>query len=570
VLRRHWAILALGCAILTSTVLVLYLGRGQTPLVDQWAYIFAYRSWSLGTLLAPHNGHLVFLSVLLYKAMFAVFGLESQLPYELVNLALSGAVAALLFTLIRSRVGDLLALAAAILILFYGAGTDTILPTYAYPNLIALASGLAMLLALRRGDMKGDILACLLLTVSIASHTIGIAFAAGAAVAVALRPPGQRLRRAWIFALPLAGYAAWVLWARKFGQENIYVHDLKTLGSALVDQASAVLAALTGLFTTPNGPPPAENPIPIRTTWGPVLLTGLLALVYVRMRRSPRPGPGAIVAAVVLLVYFLLVGMSLNQFRNTFDTRLVYLGSVLMLVAVAELLAPYRPSRDVLIAVAVVFVFSMCASVAELGDGAQGLRAVSSATRARLDAVKLAGRVAAGSTLVEEPPGAMAFSVDQFHELDADFSLPAYSEGELEAAAPGARQIADEELVRVLRITPRQTSGLRRFSMQQRIEVSSVSEGVVRRRRSCVLLVPVPGRTMIAVLRTPHGGIAYSSGRHPVAVTLGRFADTTGLKLPPRSGSVQIPIPADSGSAPWVASLHVGAPTLLCPIGAGT
>jgi|GEM_PF-5635877 len=39
------------------------------------------------------------LSILLYKSMFSVFGLESQLPYQLLNYALSGLVAALLFAL---------------------------------------------------------------------------------------------------------------------------------------------------------------------------------------------------------------------------------------------------------------------------------------------------------------------------------------------------------------------------------------------------------------------------------------------------------------------------------------
>src|SRR5690349_1703474 len=107
-LKRHWPIIVLGCAILASSLLLLYLGRGLTPLVDQWGYLYAYRSWSLETLLTPHNGHLMALSILLYKAMFSVFGVHSQLPYQLVNFALSGAVAALLFALVRDRVGDLL------------------------------------------------------------------------------------------------------------------------------------------------------------------------------------------------------------------------------------------------------------------------------------------------------------------------------------------------------------------------------------------------------------------------------------------------------------------------------
>jgi hypothetical protein len=79
-LKRHWPILALGCAILASTLLLLYLGRGLTPLVDQWGYLYGYRSWSLETLLTPHNGHLIALSLVVYKTMFAVFGVEPSCP----------------------------------------------------------------------------------------------------------------------------------------------------------------------------------------------------------------------------------------------------------------------------------------------------------------------------------------------------------------------------------------------------------------------------------------------------------------------------------------------------------
>jgi hypothetical protein len=210
-IKRHWATLTLGCAIVASAILLLYLSRGLTPLVDQWGYVYAYRSWSLETLLTPHNGHLMALSILLYKAMFSVFGLESQLPYQLLNYALSGMVAALLFTLIRDRVGDLLALAAAVLILFVGAGADVIMPTYAFPNLIGLATGLGALLALRREDLKGDLIAFFLLTISILAYSIGIVFAAGAIAAIAMRPSGERLRRCWVALLPLVVYIIWAL-----------------------------------------------------------------------------------------------------------------------------------------------------------------------------------------------------------------------------------------------------------------------------------------------------------------------------------------------------------------------
>jgi hypothetical protein len=565
VLKRHWPIVVLGCAILASTLLLLYLSRGLTPLVDQWGYLYAYRSWSLETLLTPHNGHLMALSILLYKVMFSLFGVESQVPYQLVNYALSATVATLLFVLMRNRVGDLLALAAAVLMLFYGAGADVILPTFAFPNLIGLALGLAALLALRRGDLKGDIATCFLLTVSVASYSIGIVFVAGAIAAVALRPAGQRVRRCWVFLVPLVTYVAWALWARKFGQTHLYVHNLKIIGSAVLDQVSAVMAGLSGLFTTPNGPPPTENLVPIRTTWGPVLVAGLAALAYVRMRRLPKPGQGAVVAIVVLLAYFLLVGIALNQFRNTFDTRFVYVGSVLLLLAVAELLAPYRPSKAVLAAVGVAFVFSMCANVAELGDVAQSVRAQSSLARAKLGAVAFAGPAADRSVVVEDPPGAMNFTVSQFHELDADFDMPAYSQAELEASAPGARQAADEELVRVLHIEPAPVQSVVPPPGTPPLSVAvPTGDPLPQQRGSCFSLVPRAAKAS-ALVSFKRGGVAYRSAA-PVEASIGRFADLPTASLPPRSGASQIVVPPSVAGGPWMVGLSASAPTLVCPL----
>jgi hypothetical protein len=566
-LKQRWPILTLAAAIVGSSLLLLHLGRGQTLIVDEWGYLYAYRSWAPHTLLYPHNGHLIVLPLFLYKAMFAVFGIGSHLPYQLVNLALSATVSTLLFTLIRRAVGDLLALAAAVLILFYGAGGDVILPTFQYPNLIGLASGLGMLLALRRRDARGDAGACVLLAASLASFTIGVAFAVGGAVMLALRPPGRRLSVCWVVAIPLLAYAAWALWARQFGQETLYVHNLKIIGSALVDQLGAVLAGLTGLFTTPNGPPSEANTMPIRTAWGPALTVGLAAILTVRLRRPPRPSANALAAVAVLIAYFLLVGIALNPARNTFDTRLVYLGSVLTLLAVAELASPFRPGRPALAIIGVVFVFSMCANIAELGDGAKALRAESASNRAKLAAVDLAGQSVAANAVIEEPPADMAFTVATYREIKDEFGSPAFSEKALKVAPLSAREDADEVLVRLLGIAPRSVPPFKPFSAAQQVDPSIVAKGRARQRKACVSLDPTLNTPMEAVFRVPAGGVAYSSAGSSTEITLGRFADATDVKLPAKSGTVAIRVPPDNSRTPWVASVRTSDRTLVCPAG---
>ena len=569
-MKQRWPILVLGAAIVCATLLLLHLGRGQTLVVDQWGYLYTHRSWAPNSLLAPHNGHLIVLGLLVYKLLYATFGIESQLPYQLVTLALSASVATLLFASIRRSVGDLLALAAAILILFYGAGADAILPTSQIPNLIALASGLGMLLALRSGDLRDDLLACLLLAMSLASFSVGVAFALGGAVILASRPPAQRLSRAWVVAVPLAAYVAWAIWARQFHEQTIYVHNLKILGSAVADQLGAVLSGLSGLFTTPNGPLPGPGTVPIRMDWAPALIVGLAAIVTVRLRRPPRPTVGAIAAVTVLFAYLLLVGIALNDARNTFDQRLVYLGSVLTLLALGELLAPYRPGRTALTLIGVAFAFSICANVAELGDDAKPLREESASNRAKLAAVEIAAASALPHAAVEEPPDAMAFDVVTWRQLKDEVGSPAYSEAELESASDVARKAADAELVQVLGIEPRPLPALEPVSGGPPIEVSIASNGVARERASCVALLPVAGKAMTAVFEAPRGGFAYAARGGPVAVSLGRFGDVADVELAPREGPTSVRIPADSSSAPWVASLRTREPTLACPVGPET
>ena len=568
-MRQRWPILLLGLAIVASTLLILRVGRDQTLVVDQWAFLNAYQSWSPGTLLSPHNGHLTVFPLIVQKAMFEAFGIGSHLPYQLLNSALSATVATLLFLLIRSRVGDLLALAAAILMLFYGAGADPLVATSQIANLIGLAAGLGMLLFLRRGDLRGDTGACLLLAISLASFSVGFAFAAGAVVAILLREPRAQLGRLWVVVLPVAAYAAWFLWARKFGAETAQIHNLKTLGSALLDQTGAALAGITGLFTTPNGPPPSIDVTPIRTDWAPALIVGLAALLIVRYRRPPAPSASALAAVTVLLVYFATVAIALNEFRNTTDSRLVYIGSVLLLLAVAELCAPYRPGPKALVAIGIVFVLSMCANVAELGDSARLLREESASNRAKLAAIDLAGAQAPGDLPVESPPDDMAFSVAEWHELERKFGSPAFTEAELRAAPPEAHEAADEVSVRALGIEPRAAEPVEPFpaARSRWIVVRAVAKGTARQEAACMALLPDLGARMEALVQLPPGGVALSPSGATTNVSLGRFADSPSVPLPSRRGPIAIPIPADGSSAPWSASLQVSDRTLVCPAG---
>jgi len=128
--------------------------------------------------LTPHNEHLVLFPVGVYKALFATVGLTEHWVYRLTVVGAHLVCVALVFVLARRRVGDGLALAASVLILFLGSAYENLLWPFQVGLVASVAAGLGTLLMLDRRDTRGDISACLLLTLSLASGSVGVPEAA--------------------------------------------------------------------------------------------------------------------------------------------------------------------------------------------------------------------------------------------------------------------------------------------------------------------------------------------------------------------------------------------------------
>ena len=134
------------------------------------------------------------LPLIVFKTLLAIFGATSALPFRLAVVLFDLLNGLLLYLLVQRRVGPLLALAPALLLLFLGAGWEEIFEAFTLGPLISIAAGLGMLLCLDRRDLAGDIGACaLLLVVSLASFSLGIVFGLLAAVEL-LQRPRYRLR----------------------------------------------------------------------------------------------------------------------------------------------------------------------------------------------------------------------------------------------------------------------------------------------------------------------------------------------------------------------------------------
>ena len=148
---------------------------------------------------------------------------------------------------------------------------------------------------------------------------------------VLLRP--DRLRRAWIFLIPAALYAAWWIWARKFDQEQSAISTSTT--STLIPKTTfyalaAVLGALTG-----------TNPV-IPATYTTVSPGSARRWPCSRRWRSPpaperRSIPRTLWAwLAVLLFYWVTMGAAA---RPPEGSRYLFFGAVGVLLVAAEAIA---------------------------------------------------------------------------------------------------------------------------------------------------------------------------------------------------------------------------------------
>jgi hypothetical protein len=565
-MRVAYAVLAV--AFLLAAMLILAWGTGQTFINDEWNYLVVYRGFALETLFAPQNGHLVVLPRLIYKGMFATFGTSSHLSYQVVTVIVHLIVAAIFFQLVRRRAQLAVAVALTVLVALFGVCWDTLMGAYELPNLTGMAGGLGMLLALQRRSRGGDIAACFLLTVSLASFSVGIAFALGGLLSIWLGGRSQ-WRRAWVILVPAALYVAWFIWARKFGQSEVTAESISAIFSGSADQLAAICAAITGLFRVPGsiGLPVV---LEIRPDWGYPLALIFAGLIALHIRRAPRSIYFWTVAAT-LVIYLALVAAGLSPARTPNSGRYVYLGGILALLLVAELSKEIRWSTATGLIAFVIFGLALMANVADLRAGGQLFRAEGETNRATLAALELSRGQVDRFRVVEDEKTAhshadMLFPVWAYYEAAEKFGSPAYSLAQLEATGEQAREAADEQLVRDYEIAPAPTASPQLSRHGAAPKLLAAAGGAAEPLASCLLLTPERGRSGSFQIELPPGGFSYLITKgSAVDLKVARFGELFVTALPATTGSAEVSIPTDASDLPWRAELGTAAKTLVCP-----
>ncbi|HEX6780776.1 MAG TPA: hypothetical protein VF125_01960 [Solirubrobacterales bacterium] len=534
-MSRRAPIVLFVVALAGAGALLLALASQLTFVGDGWELLAGRPDWTPGTFFQPFNEHPVVLPALTYKILLALFGMNSAMPFYGVSVSLFLLSAVLLFAYLRRRVGDWSALAGAVLVLFLGAAYEDLLWEFQLCFFGSMSAGLGALLALDRGDRRGDLIASLLLVVSVAFSGLGIPFIAAAGADVALDRKSS-LRRAFVPLLPLLAYALWWLIAGHSTGGAMELAHVPDLPRYVFDAVAAGVASLLG-----RQPIEADGHPPLLAQALAVLLAVVLACWAGRRRHVP---PGLIVALVLAFTFWALLGLDRGPQR--FSSRFQYPSAVFLLIIVAEALRGKRPSRPTALALAAITLGAAIGGVSLLHKGyADRWKPTSDQIRATLAAIDLAGAHAQASYSMSLPPS-IFLPVGQYRLAMREHGTPAFTEPQLLAAGESPRQAADRALAAAINLRLVQPT---RWGPGYDCTLTSPASPAVQ--------LAATGRFM---LENRSGGRA--------AVAAGRFSHSAPARLGslPAHSTRILSLPRDRAEQPWHLEIDA-APIRLCRAG---
>ena len=537
------AMLALALAV---AVMLLYAGRDLTFFFDEWNFILGSRGESVGTYLDPHNGHLVLFAIVIYKLLFAVVGMHHYWPYRAVVVVLHILCVWILYVLARRRVGPLVALVPATLLLLLGSAYEDLLWPFQITFLGPVAGGLGALALLDRGGSRADPGACALLVWSLTGSGVGVAFLiAAAAMLLAQRAAPRRF---WLVALPALLYVIWYLgWGTS---EQPTVQAALGAPQYIADAASAATAGIAGLSAA-YGPPLA--------------VAALSAVVLALLARRAAPAPLLIAGAVGALAFWGLSAVARADAADPGSSRYLYVGAVFLLLIATDAATGVALRRSGLALLGLLLVGALVANVNLLRSGERSLRSTDDTVRASLGAVEVASPVVAPS-FVADPQGAPQVQAGPFLAAIRELGSPALTLAQLEQAPPSVRYEVDPVLEGAERLAPTPVAAV---VGHRALGIDSFSTGRLVARGRCDEFYPA-GSEDVFDLRLPAGtnlGIKPQPGTD-VLVYLRRFAPAfTPPPFATIAGRAAIRFPDDLASAlPWHVRLTSAAPFTACSV----
>ncbi|WP_158604402.1 ABC transporter permease family protein [Nocardioides mangrovicus] len=288
---------------------------------DDWSFLLkrhlSHDTW--WNLFHPHNEHWSTIPVVLWRAMFTLFGFD-YLPYALMPISAHLVTCLVLFVVLRrTGAGPGPAVATMALLLFLGAGSTTIFWAFQIGFLGAVALGFGALAMIADSAPTGRrrALVWAMLSASLMCAGVGISMVAFAAFFSLMR---HGLRSALLVAsAPTAAYVVWYAAIGHVGNSGQYANPMLMVPAILIGLAvlweHIVMVPHTGL-----------------------LVFVLFCVVAWRGRRHPRLRMLAVAGLAALLVNLILITLTRAVDGFVFAAvadRYAYVGILLTLPAFA-------------------------------------------------------------------------------------------------------------------------------------------------------------------------------------------------------------------------------------------
>lgn len=545
-LQRNAVPILLGAAFLVAAVVTLVLTKDTTFFGDNWAFLIERRDPSVENLLHPHNEHIVVIPVLIDELFLRVFGMDSARPEQVLLLVFLLTTAALLYVYVKRRVGPWLALLATLLVLFLGPAWEVLLWPFEITFVGPVMFGLAMLLALEREDTRGDVAACLFLTLALGFSNLGVAFLPAAAVAVLIGPRERWLRRSYVFLVPALLFGLWYLGWGSDAESHMSLRNVLASPQFVFESAAVSVGALSGLGT--SAVTNVTDP-----TWGQVLFVALtLAVVAWKLRHRGTLERWIWPIAAAALANWFLTAFNVFPGRDAAASRYQYIGAIFVLMVLANVFKGVRPSRNTLIVCAVLTALALGPNLVTLRNGGSLFEEQAVFTRSDTAAIEIAQRTVDPDFQltpdISGTPSLINIYAGKYLQAVDEYGSPAYSQSELEAAPASGRRAADIVLAHALPLS-----------------VSSVGN----RTGGASGCVAVPGGAPTEVtLTTPVTRVEADPGP-PAALALRRFSDPgvypVNTEGAPGGAAVELDIPRDLSPRPWQLSVSAEQPVRVCP-----
>ncbi|MEA2146617.1 MAG: hypothetical protein QOG59_2204 [Solirubrobacteraceae bacterium] len=519
--------------LLVGAFVLAHLTRGSTFYADEWDWILNRRHGGLGAFLAPHQQHLSLVPLVVYRLLFALWGIHSYGPYLAAVIAAQLTLTALVFRYALVRIGLVFALLVAALVLFLGPGSIDFLWAFQMAWVFTMVCAVGGLLALDRDDLLGDVIAALLMAAALATAGPGLAVAVGLAVEMVWT---RGRRGLWMAGVPLGLFALWWI---LYQQAGVLAESAVHVPAFMASAAAASVSALTGLL--------ALDPTSDTTTfrdYGPVLaLAAVIGLAW-RLRATAPVAPRTVALLVMVLAFWLITGIGRGAFQagvlvlsETGDeSRYVYIGAVLLIVLVVELAQDFAPSPGVAAGLAVLLLSALASNFGALRQQAQYLRSSGADTAAYLGTLDMTrGVVAPGFPSA----GFLLGIVDAgaYFAAERELGSPAWSSSRLAVAADGVRQAADHQLIAIHGVTLTAPTAAQTPTGCRRVSAASTPGAVAG-----------PG----LAVTVPASGVEVQAAGAPATVALRRFSsqfETLGTIAP--GARAVLRIGPDGVSQPW-------------------